>query len=296
MIFFYIGIGMWVVSYLFLALWGMVSEHTGMIYRVKYLESVLKQDIQWFEENDPQSLAAKISQESTAIQVATGEKIANIIMSLSMCMAGFVFAFYVGWKFTLVTLVTIPFMFGIIVFLVIILQIGYKKGEAAFKASSTKAEQALTSIKVVAAFGSEKKEEQRFSQHLESARKTGVKFHMCTGIGYGLNNGGFLLMFTYAVFMGGVFVTENVHNDVQDRNYRGSDAIAIFFGVMFGAFSLGIAAPNFKSITKGRQAAYSALETINRTPEIEIDDPKSKKLDNFEGEVEFNKVSFTYKT
>ena len=75
---------MWVVSYLYLALWGMVSEYTGMIYRLKYLESVLRQDIQWFEENDPQSLAAKISKESTAIQVATGEKIANIIMSLSM--------------------------------------------------------------------------------------------------------------------------------------------------------------------------------------------------------------------
>ena len=119
---------------------------------------------------------------------------------------------------------------------------------------------------------------------------------MCTGIGYGLNNGGFLLMFTYAIFFGGLFVTENVYNDIQDRNYRGSDTIAIFFGVMFGAFSLGIAAPNFKSITKGRQAAYSALETINRTPEIEIDDPNAKNLDNFEGEVEFNKVSFTYKT
>ena len=287
---------MWVVSYLYLALWGMVSEYTGMIYRLKYLESVLKQDIQWFEENDPQSLAAKISQESTAIQVATGEKIANIIMSLSMTSAGFVFAFYIGWKFTLVTLVTIPIIFGIIVFLVIILQIGYKKGEAAFKASSTKAEQALTSIKVVTAFGQEKKEEKRFNQHLESARKTGVKFHMCTGIGYGLNNGGFLLMFTYAIFMGGVFVSENVQNDIQDRNYRGSDSIAIFFGIMFGAFSLGIAAPNFKAITKGRQAAYSALETINRTPGIIIDDPNAQKLLSFEGEVEFNKVSFTYKT
>ena len=296
LIFFYIGIGMWIASYAYLALWGMVSEYTGMIYRVKYLESVLRQDIQWFEENDPQSLTAKISKESTAIQVAAGEKIANIVMSLSMSAAGIIFAFYVGWKFTLVALVCIPILFGIVTFLVIILQMGYKKGEAAFKASSTKAEQALTSMKVVAAFGQEKKEEERFNQHLETARKTGVKFHMCTAIGYGLNNGGFLLMFTYAIFFGGLFVTENVHNDFKDRNYRGADSVAIFFGIMFGAWALGIAAPNFKSITVGRQAAYSALQTINRQPAIEIDDPNAQLLDNFMGEVEFNKVSFTYKT
>ena len=287
---------MWVASYAYLALWGMVSEYTGMIYRVKYLESVLKQDIQWFEENDPQYLSSKISKESTAIQVAAGEKIATIIMSLSMFGGGVVFSFFVGWKFTLVALVSIPVLFGIVAFLVIILQIGYKKGEAAFKASSTKAEQALTSIKVVVAFGQENKEDKRFNQHLESARKIGVKFHMCSAIGYGLNNGGFLLMFTYAIFFGGLFVTENVHNDVRDRNYIGADSVAIFLGIMFGSWALGIAAPNFKSITIGRQAAYSALQTINRQPAIEIDDPNAQHLNHFMGEVEFKEVSFTYST
>ncbi len=59
----------------------MVSEYTGMIFRVKYLESVLKQDITWFEDNDPQYLAAKISKEASAIQVACGEKSANILFS-----------------------------------------------------------------------------------------------------------------------------------------------------------------------------------------------------------------------
>jgi ABC-type multidrug transport system fused ATPase/permease subunit len=66
----------------------MVSEFTGMIFRVKYLESVLQQDISWFEDNDPQSLASKISKEATAIQIATGEKMANIFFSFTMAISG----------------------------------------------------------------------------------------------------------------------------------------------------------------------------------------------------------------
>lgn len=79
----------------------MVSEYTGMIFRIKYLEAVLRQDISWFEDNDPQSLASKISKEALAIQAATGEKAANIIMALTMSFAGFIIAFVIGWKFAL---------------------------------------------------------------------------------------------------------------------------------------------------------------------------------------------------
>ena len=87
--FIYIGIGLWVFCYFYLAFFGVVSEYTGMIFRVKYLESVLKQDIAWFEDNNPLSLASKISKESLAIQNATGEKAANILFALSMMVAGF---------------------------------------------------------------------------------------------------------------------------------------------------------------------------------------------------------------
>lgn len=275
----------------------MVAEYTGMIYRVKYLESVLLQDISWFEDNDPQSLASKISREATAIQIATGEKMANIFFALTMCVAGVAISFILGWKFAFVWAGIMPFLSVVIYFLIWVLQVGYKANEKAFKASSTKAEQALTSIKVVAAFGQESKEEERFWEHLEEAKKTGIKFHFLSGLGYALNNGSFMFLFAVALMLGAIFVTEGVHNDVAGRGYTPGDIIAIFFGVMFGAFSLAIAGPNFKSVTRGRQAAYSALETINRVPQIIIDDANAIPIsDSIKGEIEFENVEFKYKT
>lgn len=122
----YIGIGLWISSYLYLAFFGMVSEYTGMIYRVKYLEAVLKQDISWFEANDPQSLSSKISKEASAIQTATGEKAANIFFAFTMLIAGACISFMMGWKFALITVGLFPFLFLVLSFMMVILQMGFK--------------------------------------------------------------------------------------------------------------------------------------------------------------------------
>lgn len=112
----------------------------------------MKQDISWFEENNPQGLTTKINKEASAIAAATGEKAANIIMATTMSISGIVIAMIVGWKFCLVCLGVFPFIMLAIMFLVWVQTKGYKKGEAAFHNSSIVADQALASIKIVAAY------------------------------------------------------------------------------------------------------------------------------------------------
>ena len=158
------------------------------------------------------------------------------------------------------------------------------------------AEQALQSIKIVAAFGQEAKEVDRFSEPLEEARKSGIKFHTISALAYGLNNGAFMFIFALVLLFGSLFVTEHVHNNVQDRGYTPGDIIAIFFGMMFAAFSLGLAGPNFKAVTVGRKAANAALEIINRNPEISLESEKALQINDLQGELKLENVSFTYKT
>lgn len=165
-----------------------------------------------------------------------------------------------------------------------------------FKKSSTLAEQALSSIKIVQAFGQESKEDERFSEPLEEARRSGTKYHFISAFFYGLGNGAFPLLFALGLFFGGILVTEGVTNNVRDRDYTPGDIIAVFFGMMFASFSLSVAGPNFQAVTKGRQAAYSALQTIERTPEITIDDENSKDVSDLRGEITLERVSFSYQS
>ena len=158
------------------------------------------------------------------------------------------------------------------------------------------AEQALQSIKVVTAFGQEAKEVDRFSEPLEDARKSGIKYHLFSAIAYGLNNGAFMFIFALALFFGSLFVTEGVWNDVKSRDYTPGDIIAIFFGMMFSAYSLSLAGPNFKALTVGRQAAHAAIETIDRQPEIEIDSESAIRFEDLKGDIKFEDVVFRYKS
>lgn len=91
-----------------------------------------------------------------------------------MALAGFVYAFVLGWKFAFVALVMFPFIVLSMTFFTIVLQGGYKVSSKAFKDSASAAEQAINAIKVVAACGQEEKEITNFERNLSKARCTGI--------------------------------------------------------------------------------------------------------------------------
>jgi len=40
-----------------------------------------------------------------------------------------------------------------------------------------------------------------------------------------------------------------MHNATEDRKYKAGDCLAVFFGVLFGLFSLGGAGPSITAVT-----------------------------------------------
>ena len=80
--------------------------------------------------------------------------------------------------------------------------------------------------------------------------------------------------YAFGFYFGGIFVRDNVHNDVRSRNYQSGDIVSIFFGVLFGAFSLGMAAPSMKAVNEGLVAGHFALSVIDRNPKIKLDEGK----------------------
>ena len=73
-----------------------------------YFRKCLEKDATFYDENNPNEMAAKIAKEISAINRGLGEKIGTIIMSTSAFVFGFVFAFYWGWKLTLILMASFP--------------------------------------------------------------------------------------------------------------------------------------------------------------------------------------------
>jgi len=105
-----IGLIVWVVSWFMISLLSVFAESIQHKIKIDYFRKCLEKNSAWFDENSPTELASKISKETAAIQRGSGEKVGNLIMSISSFFFGFIFAFYWGWLMTLILLGLMPLM------------------------------------------------------------------------------------------------------------------------------------------------------------------------------------------
>ena len=97
--------------------------------------------------------------------------------------------------------------------------------------------------------------------------------------------------YAYAFYTGSYLITEQVVNTNSGKVYTSGDILSCFFGIVFGVFSLGMAAPNIKAVTEGRIAGKAAYDLIERTPRILLDDPLAQPVGEIKGHIEFKNVN-----
>lgn len=116
-------------------------------------------------------------------------------------------------------------------------------------------------------------ESANYNRYLERAKIAGKKHNTKLAFGNGSIYLGFYFMYAYSFFLGAVFINRDFKNSTFGRIYTPGDIMTVFFGVAFGSFSLGAAAPNAKAVKEGQVAAKTAFEIIDRVPEIPLNDP-----------------------
>ena len=132
LIFVLVGLVVWVLSYMSYAFLLMSSERIATRIRVKYLESLLKQESAWYDIINPSELSARLGKETQSIQKALGEKMSTIILSFSMTISGLAISFSKGWSYSLILLIGFPFLTVIVSFMSKVLQAGYFENMKAY--------------------------------------------------------------------------------------------------------------------------------------------------------------------
>ena len=166
--------------------------------------------------------------------------------------------------------------------------------EASYGQSAGYAEQALSAIKVVIAFGNELIEVKNYSKFLEHSRQATIKSGVKLGVFFG-----FLLFtiygsYAYAFIIGSIWVDRGFPNHAANRPYSPGDIVGVFFGVLLGFFGLAGIGPNAKLVAEGKTSGKMAFDAIDRKPLIDMDD-KGEAID-LKGKIEFKNVTFFYPT
>lgn len=285
--FVYLGVGIFVASFIQTYLHIDRGEVIAARIRTKYLESVLRQNIAYFDRVGAGEVTSRITSDVTQIQDGISEKVGLIFSGVATFIAAFVIGFIKSWKMAFVMSSTVfAILFGMGTASVWIVKYTTINLSAYGEASSI-AEDVLSSIRNTVAFGSQDRLAKKFENKLENSLAAGISRGRVIAVMVAWLWGIIYLSYGLAFWQGSRFIVSG------DQTV--GDLVTVVMAILIGAFSLGGITPSFQAVGSAVGAAHKIYEAIDRTPYIDsFQDDVGEKPSDFQGEIVFKNVRFTY--
>uniref|UniRef100_A0A8C0X555 Bile salt export pump n=1 Tax=Castor canadensis TaxID=51338 RepID=A0A8C0X555_CASCN len=282
-----IGVAVLITAYIQICVWIITGARQVEKMRKIYFRRIMRMEIGWFDCNSVGELNTKFSDNINKINDAIADQLAVFIQRITSALFGFLLGFYRGWKLTLVIISASPLIgIGAAIIGLSVAKFTDLELKAYAKAGSV-ADEVISSIRTVAAFGGEKKEVERYEKNLVFAQRWGIRKGMVIGFFTGYM--WCLIFFCYALafWYGSTLILDG-------DEYTPGTLVQIFLSVIVGAINLGHASSCLEAFATGRVAATSIFETIDRKPIMDCMADDGYKLDRIKGEIEFQNVTFHY--
>lgn len=287
--YYYVGIGaaVFVLGYLQISLWVTAAARQIQNIRKMYFRKVMRMEIGWFDCTSVGELNTRMSDDINKINDAIADQVGIFVQRFTTFVCGFLLGFLRGWKLTLVIVSVSPLIgLGAALMALFVAKLTGRELQAYAKAGAV-ADEVLSSIRTVAAFGGERKEVERYDRNLISAQQWGIRKGLIMGFFTGYLWFIIFLCYALAFWYGSSLV-------LNSQEYSPGTLLQVFFGVLIAAINLGQASSCLEAFAAGRGAATIIFETIDREPEIDCFSEAGYKLDKVKGDLEFHNVTFHY--
>ncbi|XP_020261603.1 ABC transporter B family member 13-like [Asparagus officinalis] len=283
----YLGLLVMASAWIGVAFWMHTGERQTARLRVKYIQSVLQQDMTFFDtEAREENILYRISSDAILVQDAIGDKIGHCQRYLSQSFVGLVMGFSTVWQLTLLALAVLPLIVVAGGTYAIIMSSLSKKGEKAYAEAGKVAEEVISQIRTVYSYVAEGRATEEYSKSLETALKLGKKSGLAKGLGVGCTFGLLFCSWALLLWFAGILVIHRVTT--------GGKAFTTILNVIYSGFALGQAAPSLSSFAKGRAAASNIINMIENVPNVTKESDKGVVLPEVVGNIAFSEVSFSY--
>eukprot|EP00917_Polyrhabdina_sp_WS-2016_P031773 GHVP01067800.1.p1 GENE.GHVP01067800.1~~GHVP01067800.1.p1 ORF type:complete len:1342 (-),score=300.08 GHVP01067800.1:581-4555(-) len=275
-----------------------IAELRVRLLKKAFISSITRQEIAYFDENEPETISTKLNQNVVFIREGTGMKFGQIFQFTSQFLSGYTLAIIANWELALVLTSVIP-LIGLSAFL--FMRLMFKRQEISKKVMESAggvAEETFQSIRTVVAFGGEERQIAKFDEHVNKSESESLRGALYFGLGLG--NMMFVMFCSYALgfWYSGKMVADDLREDwTNPERFEGGDAIRVFFCIIIAAFSLGQIGAPMTAFLKAGGATADLLNLTTRESKIDPSDPSGyKDQDKLEGEIEFKEVSFAFPT
>ncbi|KAK7863891.1 hypothetical protein R5R35_007224 [Gryllus longicercus] len=284
----YIGIGVLVAAFIQTLCWEMACERQVYRMRQMFFSQMLRQDISWYDQNQSGDLTTKLSDDLERIREGIGCKFSMVLQYTATFFSGLGVGLYANWQLTLVILGVSPLLIGTSGYMAKVSASSAAREQLKYSLAGGIAEEVLSNIRTVAAFGGQLKAVMLYENGLDEGRKLAMRKYYILAVGIGLvffvTYGAYGLAFWYGSQM------------IGTGEATPGSVFTVFFSVMAGAFSLGNALPFVNAVSTALGAASTVFAVIDRVPEIDPYDKKGQKPQKVQGHIIFQNVTFQYPT
>jgi ATP-binding cassette subfamily B (MDR/TAP) protein 1 len=181
--FVFFGASQWATCFLYNYLADMAKERMILKYKTTYLKAIVRQDVGWYDTNNPQELSTRIGEGLKLIEEAISAKAVIVFEWLAMGITGFVLCFSFEWRVALIIMACSPLIFVAGAIMNWAQQNGQKKIQDAYAEAGGIASEVLSAVRTVASLGLEAKSWSRYDGALAKAESAGIRVAVLVTVG-----------------------------------------------------------------------------------------------------------------
>jgi ATP-binding cassette subfamily B (MDR/TAP) protein 1 len=285
--FVYLFIGRFVIGYVATLCICIAAARTTNSLRKAFLESLLRKEISHFDLQGNGSAATQVTTNGHRVNQGVAEKLFSLVMGISLFFSAYIVALAVQWKLALITMSIVP---------AIVLITGGCIGmdmpiEARitriYSRAATLAQDAISSVKTIHAFGAQEKLVRWYDEYLQRAHDEGKKKSLLYGVLFCGQT--FLVMSgTSLAFWQGfrMFRSGEIENV--------GTVLTVILSVTLGATSVLLIMPQIQAITNASSAAAELFAIIDKPSMLDPLSLEGITPDTCVGDIEIRNLTFSY--
>ncbi|KAK4539862.1 hypothetical protein LTR36_010323 [Oleoguttula mirabilis] len=285
--FVYLFVARFVIGYVATLCVCVAAARTTRSLRKAFLESLLRQEVSHFDKQGSGSAATQVTTNGVRVNQGIAEKLYTLVQGISLFFSAYVVALAVQWKLALITMSIIP---------AIVLAIGgiialdapiEARITRIYSRAATLAQDAISSIKTIHAFGAQQTIVNRYDEYLQEAHTEGNKKSLLYGVLFSTQT--FLVMSGTALAFWEGF---RLYQSGEIENV--GTVFTVVLSVTIGATSVMLIAPQAQAITNASSAAAELFLTIDRPSLLDPLSPHGDQPKSCAGEITIRDLHFAY--
>ncbi|WP_299323540.1 ABC transporter transmembrane domain-containing protein [Parasphingopyxis sp.] len=265
-----------------------LGERVVADLRVAVQRNLLALDPKYFEENRPSEIASRMTSDTSVIEMIVGTTISVALRNIVMGIGGIIYLLTLSPKLALMLLLGIPLAIVPIVILGRKLRNVSRHSQDRIADVGAMVAETLGAMKIVQAFGQERREGDRFDTAVQSAFKTARRR---------ITIRSFMTAIVITLIFGAItMVMWQAASDVINDRITGGAVAAFVLTGMIVAGAFGALTEVYGELMRGAGAAGRLSELLQEVPEIRAPDSPKPLPEPARGALHFDDVTFYYPT